>query len=50
MVAKSSALRPDKPRPTYHATRIDADSRATQTRDNQDCFGLVLVIRLTGNP
>ena len=48
VVAKSSALRLDKPRPTYRATRIDADSCATQIRDNENSFGLALVIRLTG--
>lgn len=46
---ESSAPRLDEPRTTYRATRIDANSYATQIRDNQDCFALVLVIRLTRN-
>ena len=46
MVARSSALRLDKPGSSCSATWIDADSRATQIRDDQDRFGLVLEIRL----
>ena len=47
---ESFAPRLDEPRPIpYCAPGIDANSRASQIRDNQDRFGLVLVIRLTRN-
>ena len=45
--AISSALRIDKPRTSYRAVRIDADGCATQIRDNQYRFGVMLVIRFT---
>lgn len=49
LVAESSALGLDKPRPTDRAARIDADRGAHQIRDHMHRCRLLLVIRLTGN-